>query len=345
MSAAYAMTPYGVHYTSGDMLYKAFVKPFVDVVDVAVGKTKEMSQRVQTLAKVGFEAVATSLLPFLTSDYKEIFDKEKEELDKIRNEYSEVYAATWDAFKQTDVALTAFFCYPGAVLTGVMAKKAPDVALRMLGILSGGTLDSWIEKVRKAIGGGFGTGKSSKDHFESPAGGYGGGGTMGMDYMYGFDYGGGGGYGGTHESVIREDDQKKNKKQKVVDLITSEKVVKKALSSPEAQRMQKKARAAVHNTLKTVLEHAQAVCTAKSVEELQKKIGKPLKGLDKLQQAKPEERQAAEQQMLATVKKSMKEFYVKSLEGNVKQVLEAGIPKNSGYVRDYESVIQKIKSF
>ena len=40
----------------------------------------------------------------------------------------------------------------------------------------------------------------------------------------------------------------------------------------------------------------------------------------------------------------MKAFYVKSLEGQVKKVLDAGLPEESPYVKDYRAVITKIKA-
>ena len=323
MGGSEAMGAYGVHYASGGQLYDIFVKPFVDVATVATGKTKEMSQRVQTMGKVAFETVATTLLPWLSSDYEEIFKKESEELDKIRSEYGDVYAATWDAFKNKDVALTAFFCYPGAVLTGFLAKKAPEVALKMLSVISGGEMDGVVGKIKKAFGGGSGKSKGGGT-FSSPGGDK-------TPWM---------------ESILREagEDKQKNKKQKLADIVTNEKLVKKALNSPKAQRMQKEAQAAMQNTLQQVFERAQAVVTSKSLEELQKKIGKPLKGLDKLKQAKPEERASAEKQLLDSLRKSMKEFYAKSLEGQVKDAVEAGIPKDSGFVTAYSEVIRKIRS-
>jgi len=42
--------------------------------------------------------------------------------------------------------------------------------------------------------------------------------------------------------------------------------------------------------------------------------------------------------------KSIKEFYVKSLEEQLKKATEAGIPESSDFVKDYRSVIGKIKA-
>lgn len=314
------MSPYGVHFASSDALYKTFIKPFVDVVDVTAGKTKEMSARTQNLARVAFEAIATSIMPFFSSDYDEIFQREKEKIDKIRSDYADVYGATWDAFKRNDVTMTAFLCYPAAVLTSVVARKSPKATMNVLSVLSGGTLDSFFSKVKASLGG---FGKAGKGERYSSSGG---------DSVP------------TWESVIREDDDKKKKKPSLADIVTNKKLVKKAISSPAAQRLQKEARDAVHDTLRTVYDRASTISTVKTLDELQKKIGKPIKGVDKLKNVPPGERAPLEQQLLTNLKTSLKEFYVKSLEAQVQQAISGGIPNDSGFVSDYETTIKKIKS-
>jgi len=339
MDAAAGMSPYGVHYASSDALYKTFIKPFVDVVQVTAGKTKEISRSIQTVATVAFETIATTLLPFLTDDYKDIFEKEKADLDKIQSEYGEVYAATWDALKDNDAALTAFFCCPGAVLTSVVARTAPKATMKMLSVISGGSLDGFLAKVKNSFDSSFGTNSKSsskKSGFSTNA-------NHGSSVDHGGYYNMGG-TGGMGENRLYEDDDKKKKpKQKLEDVLTNKKVIAKALASPEAQRMQKAAREMVQKTLQTVYARAEAVSSAKSIEDLQKKIGKPLKGMDKLKKVDQKERQAAEAQVLGNLKKSMKEFYAKSLESQVKDAIKAGIPKDSDYVKDYAKVIQKIR--
>jgi len=356
MDAAAGMSPYGVHYASSDALYKTFIKPFVDVVQVTAGKTKEISRSIQTVATVAFETIATTLLPFLTDDYKDIFEKEKADLDKIQSEYGEVYAATWDALKDNDAALTAFFCCPGAVLTSVVARTAPKATMKMLSVISGGSLDGFLAKVKNSFDSSFGTNSKSsskKSGFSTNA-------NHGSSVDHGGYYNMGG-TGGMGENRLYEDDarrrrrrdndiswhhhddKKKKPKQKLEDVLTNKKVIAKALASPEAQRMQKAAREMVQKTLQTVYARAEAVSSAKSIEDLQKKIGKPLKGMDKLKKVDQKERQAAEAQVLGNLKKSMKEFYAKSLESQVKDAIKAGIPKDSDYVKDYAKVIQKIR--
>ena len=337
IGAGMAMSPYGIHFASSNALYGAFIKPFVDVVDVAVGKTKEMSVKAQTLLKATFEAVATSVLPWLSSDYAEIFADEQEKLNKIRTQYGEVYKATWDAFKNKDVALSAFFCYPGAVLTGELARQAPNVALAVLSTISGGTLDPWIKRVKAAYGSEASSGHSSSPKKEKYSSSY-----SSKETHAGSFYSPAGDKAPTWESVIREDGGKK--RPDLADIVTKVDVVKAALNSPVALQLQKDARAMERATLEAVLSRATAITSAKSLEDLQHKVGKPLKGLEKLHTMDQTERAAAEGQLLMDLRKSMKEFYAKSLEAQAKDAVSAGIPKNSKFVTDYVEVARKIRA-
>lgn len=311
-----AGAPYGMHYASKDQMYNIFIKPFADVAGVAAGKTKELSQKGQTLLKVAFESIATTLVPILKDSYGEIFAKEKEEIDKIRSEYGDVYNATWDAFKEMDVLIAAFMYRPDLFMTVQFARKAPKAAAKLLSVLSGGSLD-------KVLGGILKPDTSSSRVGRSPEG-----------------------PGVPVESVIREkDDEKKGggKVDKLAALMKHDKVKEVLANSPKVQQMSKVGQELVQGTLKSVFEQAQAVLGAKSLQDLQQKLGKKLPGMDKLAQVPQQERQAAEQQLLAGVKKSMKEFYTKQLEAQVKAAVDAGVPQDHPYVRDYTGVISKIK--
>lgn len=307
--------PYGMHYASGEQLYNIFVKPFADVVGVAAGKTKELSEKGQTLLKVAFESIATTLVPILKDSYGEIFEKEKEQLDKIRAEYSDVYQATWDAFKENDVLVAAFMYRPDLFLTAKFAEKAPKAAAKLLSVLSGGKLDNVLSKLLKGGGGG------KKDSREGP----------GMPFE-----------GALHEKGDEGGD-KKGPKEKLAALMQNDKVKEVLANSPKVAQMTKAGQAMTRGTLKDVYEQASAVLSAKSLQDIQAKMGKKLPGLDKLQQVPQQERQKAEQDLLKGIKAGMKEFYVKQLEGQVKAAVEAGVPKDHPYVTDYAGVISKIK--
>jgi hypothetical protein len=317
------MNPYGMNLGSGEDLYNVFVKPFADVATTAMGKGKELSQHAQTVVKVAFEAVATSIIPILSDSYSEIFAKEKERIDKIREEYKDVYQSNWDAFKDDDVMCTAFCYAPAAVLTARLAKKSPKVAIAMISALSGGTLDPWLEKVKHAFG--------ITDKEEEP--------------KTGLNFSGEGPGMGPVESVVREDaNGGERPKPDISELLSSDKLHAKLQNSPIVQRMEQEGKALVRNTLQQVFKQAQGVMKATSLQDLQNKTGTHLKGMDKLNKVPQQERKAAEQAILSSTKKAMKAFYTKNLEAQVKQAIQAGVPQDSPYVQDIQTAISHVKA-
>lgn len=334
MSAG-GMSPYGMHYGSASDMYNTFIKPFVDIAQTTAGATKEISQRTQTLARVAFEAIATAVIPILTDDYKEIFAKERRAIQKIRQQYGEVYQSNWDAILNDDLMVAAFFYNPSAFFTVKFAQHAPKILLNMVSVLTGGELDDWVERVKSRVGNKpvkdrhadvvnpFGKYKKG-DKTHLPTGGPG----------YGMEY---------YEHLVREDKQA-DPASDVARLLSSKKLRDRLDKSPVVQKMEAAAKAVVRGTLEQVYTKAQGVMSARSLQDLESKTGTKLKGLEKLQQVPQQERQKVEQQILETTKKSMKEFYIKNLEGQIKKAVELGVPEDSLYVQDYVRVISKIKA-
>lgn len=315
--------PYGMHYGSGNDLYKVFIKPFVDVVDTAAGKTKEISQKGQTLVKVAFETLATSLIPVLQDSYGKIFENEKQQIDKIRKQYAEVYQSSWDAFNKNDVLVAAFMYRPDVFLTTQFVKRAPKATLKLLSVLSGGALDKVLDKFTKKD-----DKKKEKKTPKQVFGGMGGGGDFG-------------GYFG--ESTLREENEQ-SESNPLEKLVSNKKVKQMLANSNIVQKMSGVGQALVRNTLKDVHAQASGVLGAKSLQDLQQKIGKKIPGTDELSKIPEQERVKAEQLLLSTVKKSMREFYVKNLEAQVKSAIDAGVPQEHPYVKDYLGVLSKIKA-
>lgn len=326
-------SPWGVSFGSNDQLYNIFVKPFTDVVQTAAGKTKELSQRGQTLLKVAFETIATTLIPILTDSYNEIFEKEKERINKIRSEYAEVYQSNWDAFKDEDFQLLMFMYSPANFVIGKLAKKTPVAAINILSTLTGGTVDDYLNNIKNALGASAEEGPHRAKK-EKNIGGHGGGGGGMYDVGWG-DMGGGGHH---MEGVMREAGEAGQQKPTAEQMLNNPKLIAAVNNSQIAQKMKRDAEQAVRAPLAQVYKQAQAVLKANSVQDLQTKLGKHLNGIEKLAQVDPKARQAAEQQLLAGVKKSMKAFYIKSLGQQAKKF--AGTPVE----QDYNQVISKIKA-
>ena len=146
------------------------------------------------------------------------------------------------------------------------------------------------------------------------------------------------------ESVIREDEGGTEKSNPVAKLLSHPKVKEYLADAPKVQQMKRVGQTLVQGTLKDVMKHAQAVLGAKSLQDLQSKLGTKLPGLDKLAQVPEQERAGAEAKLLKGVRDGMKEMYVKQLEAHVKSAVQAGVPQDHPYVSDYQAVISKIKS-
>jgi hypothetical protein len=313
------MSPYGMHFGSDKDLLNVFVKPFTDVVATAAGKTKEISKSGQNLLRTSFEAIATTVLPMFKDSYERIFAEEKNAIDKIRNEYADVYKSNWDAFQKNDALCVAFAYRPDLFLDIAAVKKAPKVAAKMLSVLSGGRLDNILAKLLRAPTAAPAH-KSSKNKK--------------------YDMGGGVDFG---EGFLHEDDESDNDNP-LVKLVTNKKVKEVIASNPRVVAMGKEAKGIVRATLSKAYKQVQAVSQAKSVEDLQRILKKPIEGADKLGQLQPQERQAAEANLVKTLKQSIKNFYIKNLEAQAKSAVDQGVPQNHPYVNDYQSVVAKIKT-
>jgi hypothetical protein len=335
ISTGMSMSPYGVHYGSGNDLYNIFIKPFADVVNTTIGKTKELSVKAQTLVRTAFETIATTIIPILRDDYKQIFDQERHALQKIKQEYSEVYKSNWDAFLDNDVLVAAFFYAPAAFFTIGFARKAPDALLGMLSTLTGGRTDDVVHRIKNRHNQGHdqhrshghvgGFGRANYHHKKGELGPIG----AGIDY---------------YEGVVREASEGGSEGADLAKLFSSKKLHAMIEDNQLVKQMESQGRAAVQASLKDVLDRAKAVMSARTLQDLQSKTKAKLQGLDKLQQVPQQDRQKFEQAILKSTKESMKSFYLKNLEAQVKQATDGGVPTSSPYVQAYHDTIGKIKA-
>jgi len=324
-------SPYGVSYGSADDLKDAFITPFLDVFRTAKGVTKELSRKAQTVLEVSFGTIASTLIPGLSVKYASTFDKEKEDVDKIRGEYKEVTDRIDSSLATGDAAMLAFMAQPALVMGYYGAKATPKATKEMMSSISGGLSDKIVDKLVAAA--------KKSDRFmmgdDNPGGPRTSGGREPKDRW--------------GESQLREDDGeegvKKGKKLTIKDILTNKKVIQKVAESPKAKEMAKEATDIYRASLEKVVADAETVLKkSKTIEEVEKMTKKKIPEVEKLKQLPPQEKQKADKLLLDTVRKSMKEFYVKSLEGQVKKAKEGGVPDEAQYVKDYKAAIIKIKS-
>lgn len=316
---------YGISFGSSQDLIDTFITPFTDVFKTAVGQTKEITRRAGTVLWVYLQATLTTLIPIYGYDYAEVFEKEKADVEKIREEYSEVYKRTDAALASNDAALLAFMAHPGGFLTAKLAGDVtPEAAKETRSLLS-------------AITGGF-----SEDVI---------GGLKGIErWSLGDEHRSGGSKSPSSsfgEARVRT--SKKKTRPKLADLLSNRKFLNRVLSSPQAVEMQRDAQKIYKKTLNDVLDQAEDVMKkTNSIEDIERHVGSKLKGdtkkqAEEIKKLPPAEKTKAEEMLVSGVKKAMKDFYVQNLADHYKSVVAAGIPESSPYVNDYKSTIQKIQ--
>lgn len=331
-----ADSPYGISFGSKEDMISTFISPFTDVFKTAVGKSKEISKKTQTLLGVGIQTVLTTLIPIYGYNYAEVFDKEKDAIGQIRGEYKEVYDKTDKALSSNDAAMLAFMASPGVVMGAIAAKQAPKAAKALFSVITGGVSDKIFDGAKNAAinSNRWALGDDNEGHHSSSNKKSKHDGPSGMDFS------------GIGETQINEEDKDKPKGDITPKkILTSKKFIEKAIASPKAKKMQQAATQIYRKSLSDVYSQAQAVIgKAKTIDDLEKIAKKKIPEADKIRQLQGKERAAAEKALIDGAHKAMKDFYVKNLNDQVNKVTKAGIPDEAQYVKDFKSVIQKISA-
>lgn len=328
---------FGGGYIDPADMYTVFIKPFVDVYDTAQGKTKELSVAGAELVRVSIEAILTSVIPILASDYDDIFNKYESQLSKIKEQYKPIYDSTWTAFTDNDVVLAAFGMFPTAMITQLVVRKAPIPVINTLDALTGGFFEDYFTRLKRYL--------NPDENKPLDAGGITGGGGGDIYAMggYGFDGFDGGGFGGFGESIIKERKKKKPSKN-IFNKILHPKIMLAAEQNSTTRKMMKETRAAFQQVLNELFERIKSVISINDIEQLQKLVKKPIKGIDKLKQAPEEQRKQISATVMKTVKSAIKNVYIKNLNIHVKQALSLGVPKDHPMINDLNKIISKIKA-
>lgn len=124
--------------SSSGQLYKTFIQPFVDVGKTLAYGIERLSAQTQTVVKGILAGLPTLFIPGLEYDYKQFRAEEAEKVNKIKERYKEVLGRNWEALQSNDAFGFAFLLEPSVVLGANLALKAPEIALSILDILSGG---------------------------------------------------------------------------------------------------------------------------------------------------------------------------------------------------------------
>lgn len=299
---------FGLEFGSPKKLYQTFLEPFADVFSTAAGKTKELSIKLQTLGKTAFEAIGTTFLPTMKSNYDKIRADEKIAMDKIKSQYADVYKRAWDAIKDHDILAAAWMYDPTSMVTSTVIKHAPTQVFNLINVLAGGALDKLKNKAKK---------NNDKSSFDMNV----------FNKIFS-------GLGGDkkHEGLIREGVELNDK---IAELINS---------NPRAMQMMADGKKVFRSSLERMFDDANAVKKARSIDDLQKALGKQVPALQKVASLQEPERSQVEQKLLQACRSSTVAFYVDMLKKQAKAAIEAGVPKDHPYITDIKDAIARISS-
>lgn len=131
---------------SNDVLYKAFVEPFADIVQTAQHGAEKIVATATGEAKLLAKQLAWLLVPFLNPDAGSLKNMTAQERNKIAqrlsgidDKFKDVLDRNWQAFNNPDVWGTLFLMHPQLAIAQKLAVKAPEVALELLSVLTGGS--------------------------------------------------------------------------------------------------------------------------------------------------------------------------------------------------------------
>jgi regulator of RNase E activity RraB len=339
----------------GKDLKSIFIQPFVDAGGVIKASTSKALLRMKTLAKVSIEAILTTMIPFLKSNYEGIFKQEQEQLKKLKEKYKKAFEGVEKAF-YNDVMVISFMISPEAFITAKLAQQAPRQVLGMLEVLTAGNegLVTYFDDIKKRLD------AIDKDIKDDPA-----------NYKIGPDgrmvpknqrgpyltqkkrdllkkAGLSSGLARDGQSLAEapvaqpfEMTAQQRMGEEVARALKNPDVQKEIARSPYAAQMRGDAKALAADIERRVLGEASRVLSAQSLEDLQKILGRPVE-VSNLQTLDPQDQEAEKAAVLSQVKLAAKDFYLQALKADVEGLQKDGVDPNNLYIQALQSIISKI---
>jgi len=312
LAASYDQAPFGANFGSGSDLLKTFWQPFADVFKTGAAELKKLSRRVQTVVAVAFQTIKTTLIPAAKSNYKEIFKKQEDDIQKIKNEYKDVYDRTKAALSSNDAKILSFLMFPEFVITKDFVKNSPFIAMDLISIASGGSLDDQFDAAKEKMGK-WGWTKESISYKDS--------------YL-----------------LEKKDESKQKSKEYLGNILSNEKNFNKMISAiaknPRAQKLKSELLGAYENKLNAVIKSSQVLADVKTIQDLRKALKNPGLGGEEINKLDPKEREKSEKMIIQSAKEMLKNFYSGVLE---KELSELKLPDGHPLTRLYTNAISKIK--
>lgn len=313
-------SPWGVDW-GGPGLVQSFVQPFTDVFSTARAAVSDVSTRARALGKVAFEAIVTSVIPFLGHDYEAIFQKEKEDLDKIASKYSDVFARTDKALASDEIKLAAFLLDPALTIAATTLHTAPQIALGVYETLAGTDpyLMSRLDKVKVFL-------KQKMSTPRKVAGG-----TTQRSQ--------------SNADVWSESRLIEAKQDPVVAALSDPKFLEALRKSPKAQAMHRDAQVAINSAVAALTNRYKQVQSARTMDDLTRLFPKiDQSKLQQLAKLPPEEKGNIEQLIAQQVKAAAAKMYSEALKKKLEEMNSMRLPSNHPLVVGYKKVLSMLGS-
>ena len=339
-----------------DVVYKTFVKGWVDLFKTATSATKSIAASSRMLVQIAFDFVVDAVIPFYKARYGEIFQKHQQMQNQIRQEYQSTYQSITQALASNDDFLVSAFMYdpskffkttlsnPSAFVTTFSAINAPDAISNTLDVLSGGMFGEILEKVYKEKN----TSKNSQSDwnnivhkFKNVLG------SRTVEKIF----------NSANESKIYRkfvivEDEHSNKPEKkgeqisddamdVMRIMLNPKVLAYILQGKKVQDMVRAQRKITEETLSSIVGVVQNLMTIKTIEQLESIVGKHIE-IPNEELAKGKISQNVQSKLIQETQTSVKSMYVKMLKTELSHLLKT-VPKEHKLAQAYFKAIKTIE--
>lgn len=285
-------------------LHKMFIQPFTDVLKTTKAAVHDVSTKAGTIFTTVAQGLPSLLVPGLSRDYGQIFDRERQAHERIKRKYGDVFKRTGDALKD-DAIMAAFIANPVAVLGSVIALKAPETALDIADELSGNS-----DIVRRQT-----------DELRA---------SLGYKSESAFSLG----------NLLLEADP--NAVRAVSDLLRSPEMVDALNDSEITQGIRRDGQLAINSSLNDVLDRVKNIQKIDDLKELERSVGKTL-STQKLDDLEPAERSAIEQALVTQAKETIFRTYAELMDSTLKDLKSSSVPTAADTVKAWSKAIKRVK--
>jgi len=315
-----ASSPFGMDF-GGPSLYNVFVQPFTDVLKTAKAGGEQIAASARATLKTAFEITLSSIIPFFAANFKDIFDKEKEDLRKIKEKYREVFDRTDAALGSDELLIWAFLVDPSAVLTAKAAKKSARVVIDIFKTLAG-TSPELLKYLRNVT-------VNFKDQAKKIT-------RAHRRHKYGD-------FSIWYDSFARSGTliEEANDPQKyLISALTSPEFKKLLASSPIVAGMKKDALSALNTTLHSIIGQAKKIDSLTSIDQIKSTF--PEADFSKFDALSDQDKTSLGPKLVQSIKSAGKNVLKKSLQSHIEHVESLGLPTNHPLVTGYQKAIASI---